>query len=149
MFGVNKNATKVVAHPETGVVVTQNVNKPEYGTIRVDSETITFSEDGFMNKSRRTAFIRGEYKLLMSLGLKDGMTLPGKIIKKESYTPFFEGQTPKINPTSGEIVLTNGRETYLQFVYTEDKNASDVFINNESEVVMDATQVVDELTDDL
>lgn len=149
MFGLNKGATKVIAHPETGVVVTQNVNNPEYGTIRVDSETITFSQDGFMNKSRRTAFIRGEYKLLVSLGLKDGMSLPGKIIKKESYKPFFEGQSPKINPTTGEVVLTNGRETYLQFVYTEDVNASDVFITEEAEVIADATQVVDELTDDL
>lgn len=149
MFGLNKGATKVIAHPETGVVVTQNVNNPEYGTIRVDSETITFSQDGFMNKSRRTAFIRGEYKLLVSLGLKDGMSLPGKIIKKESYKPFFEGQSPKINPTTGEVVLTNGRETYLQFVYTEDVNASDVFITEEAEVIADATQGVDELTDDL
>lgn len=149
MFGLNKGATKVIAHPETGVVVTQNVNNPEYGTIRVDSETITFSQDGFMNKSRRTAFIRGEYKLLLSLGLKDGMSLPGKIIKKESYQPFFEGQNPKINPSTGEVVLTNGRETYLQFVYTEDVNASDVFITEKAEVVSDATQSVDELTDDL
>lgn len=149
MLGLNKGATKVIAHPETGVVVTQNVNNPEYGTIRVDSETITFSQDGFMNKSRRTAFIRGEYKLLVSLGLKDGMSLPGKIIKKESYKPFFEGQSPKINPSTGEVVLTNGRETYLQFVYTEDVNASDVFITEEAEVIADATQGVDELTDDL
>lgn len=149
MFGTNKNVTKVVAHPETGVVVTQNANKPDYGTIRVDSEAITFGSDGFMNKSRRTAFIRGEYKLLLSLGLKDGMSLPGKIIKKESYKPFYDGQSPKINPSTGEVVLTNGRETYLQFVYTEDVNASDIFISEESEVVNDAVQVVDELTDDL
>ena len=71
---------------------------------------------------------------LEAFGLKAGQELVGKIIKKESSAPFYEGQQPKINPTTNEQVLTNGRPTYLEFQYTEDPNAHDMWIEEEDEV---------------
>ena len=131
-----KNLVKkpvVVKHPETGLVITPSVNKPEFGTIRIDQETNVFS-NGFFAVQKRTAFVRGRITDLESLGLKDGSTLDGKIIRKESFEPFYENQEPKINPQTNEVILTDGRPTYLEFEYTEDKNASDHWVAESNEV---------------
>lgn len=118
---------KVAAHPDTGNVITPSSNNPKFGTIRVDSEHKSF-EGGFVNISKRSAFIRGKMSDLNSLGLRKGQALQGKIIKKESFEPFYEGHASKINPQTGEAILTNGRETYLQYEYTADKNACDTWV---------------------
>lgn len=131
-----KNLVKkpvVVKHPETGLVITPSVNKPEFGTIRIDQEVNVFN-NGFFAIQKRTAFVRGRITDLESLGLKDGSTLDGKIIRKESFEPFYENQEPKINPQTNEVVLTDGRPTYLEFEYTEDKDASDHWVAESNEV---------------
>lgn len=132
------NKVTVASHPETGNIITPSTKNPEYGTIRVDSVETTF-KNGFMNKSKRSAFIRGEIVNLESLNLKEGSQMNGKIIKTESFEPFFEDQECKINPTTGEVVLTNGRETFLQFEFTTDVNASDTFLP-EPELVVAGTE---------
>lgn len=120
-------SVKVVKHPETGNVITVSTKNPKYGTIRLDESHTSF-EGGFVNTQKRTAFLRGEVVALEALGLKDEQKLPGKIIKRESYQPFYEGQSPKIYPNgsekAGQPVLTNGRETYLEYVYTANNNAN-------------------------
>ena len=131
-----KNLVKkpvVVKHPETGLIITPSVNKPEFGTIRIDQEVNVFTK-GFFAVQKRTAFVRGRITDLESLGLKDGSTLDGKIIRKESFEPFYENQEPKINPQTNEVILTDGRPTYLEFEYTEDKNASDHWVAESYEV---------------
>ena len=131
-----KNSVKkpvVVKHPETGLVITPSVNKPEFGTIRIDQEVNVFN-NGFFAIQKRTAFVRGRITDLESLGLKDGSTLDGKIIRKESFKPFYENQEPKINPQTNEVILTDGRPTYLEFEYTEDKDASDHWVAESNEV---------------
>jgi len=124
---------KVVAHPETGAVITVSKNNSQYGTIRLDSENVSL-EGGFMNKSKRTAFIRGKVEDLQSLGYKAGQTLGGKIMKKESFSPFYEGQKPKVNPSNGEIILTNGEETFLDYTYTSNANALDIWVGSTNKV---------------
>ena len=134
------NQAKIVAHPETGLLITPSVNKPEFGSIRIDSQQKVFS-NGFMSVQKRTAFVSGRIEDLETMNLRAGMVLPGKIIRIESFSPFYTAgvngatrtQESKINPTTGEIVLTDGRPTYLNFVYTEDKNAQDYWISEESE----------------
>lgn len=119
----------VAKHPETGNIITPSTKNVEWGSIRVDSKS-TSMENGILNISNRSAFIRGKIKDLESLDLKEGQKLTGLIQKQESFQPFYEGQDPKINPTTEEIVLKDGRETYLQYVYTSDINApTDVFVH--------------------
>lgn len=135
---------KVAQHPETGAVITPSTNNSAFGTIRLDSEHESM-EKGFVNIQKRSAFVRGKIEDLNALGLKSGQSLPGKIIKRESFEPFYEGQRPKINPSSGEIMLTNGRETYLEFVYTEDANATDQWVGASNAEV--SAEVVNALTE--
>lgn len=130
------NFVTVVKHPESGEVITKSSKNPEYGTIRVDALTVSM-EKGFLNKSNRSAFIRGKVSDLESLGLKDGSKISGKIIKRESFKPFYPGQSPKINPTTGEILLKDEKETYIEFVYTEDLSSCDTWVG-ETTFVADA-----------
>ena len=138
------NKVTVAAHPETGNVITPSANNEEYGTVRVDSIETTF-KNGFMNKAKRSAFIRGRQVDLESLNLKEGSKMNGKIIKMEQHTPFFDGQDPKINPTTGEVVLTDGKETYLQFEFTDSQEATDRFIYADEVVEETVEQVAEEL----
>lgn len=124
----------VVAHPVTGLIITPSANNPEYGKFRLDQEVKVFS-NGFMSVQKRTTFIAGRISDLETLKLRAGMVLRGKIIRVESFEPQYEGQAPKINPSTGEIILTNGRETYLTFQYTEDPEALDMWI--EESVVLE------------
>ena len=123
---------RVASHPETGAVITVSTNKPEYGTIRLDEESIQF-QNNFMNKSRRSVFIRGKVADLESLGYKANQALAGKIIKRESFEPFYEGQEPKMNPTTGDIVLKDNKPVYLEFIYTLDAKAQDVWVESSEE----------------
>jgi hypothetical protein len=137
-----KNPT-IVAHPETNEVVTQNPNKPEYGSIRVD-QIITTMENGFLNRSKRVAFIGGKLEDLKELGYKANQVLPGKLVVKESTTPFYAGQSPKINPETGEVMLSNGQEIYRQTVYTSDINAQDNLVQHDTVTVDSELPMVEE-----
>ncbi len=141
---MSNKTVKVAVHPTTGLVITPSKKNPEWGTVRVDSENTSFS-NGMMNVSKRSAFIRGRIEHLTARGLRGGQTLPGKIQKQESFNPFYEGQSPKINPTTNEVVLTEGKETYLQFEYTEDVNALDIWVKETaSEMAVDAQNALAE-----
>jgi len=124
----------VVVHPVTNVVITPSTKNAEYGTFRVDSERTSF-ENGFMNRQKRSAFIRGKISDLETLGLRGGQTLPGQIVKKESFSPFYDGQKSKINPSTGEVVLKEGKETFLEFVFTSDMGATDSWIGESTAVL--------------
>ena len=109
--------TIVIAHPVTGAVITPNTNNPEYGTFRVDSVDKEFAK-GFMNIRKRTAFIAGKISDLESLGLKAGTVMPGRIVKRMSFTPFYDGQTCRLNPTTLEPALHEGREVFIEYEYS-------------------------------
>lgn len=121
----------IVANPATGQVITPSLKTPGYGTFRVDSVTNSF-ENGHHNESRRTAFIRGPIEGLEKLGLKEGAPMKGIIQRRESFEPMYEGHKPKAYPSehaqAGEPVLTNGKETYLEFVYTEATTQETVWV---------------------
>lgn len=124
----------VKAHPDTNLVITPSPTKPEFGKFRVDSRHVSM-ENGFVNIQKRTAFVAGRTEDLQSLGYKADQTIAGQIIKKESFEPFYEGQSPKINPSNKDVVLTNGKQTYLQYEFTQDLSAHDEWIGSTSEEI--------------
>lgn len=126
------NFVKIVAHPETGAIITPT-RKEGWGTIRVDAESVSFS-NGIMNKRNRTAFIRGEIATLKQFAQRAGQVIPGKIVRTMSYEPFYEGQNPVVNPTTGEVSLNDGKEYYQSFDFTDNLNAGDSWKSN-SEVL--------------
>lgn len=124
-----KNQVKIALNTKTKEVITPSKN-PEYGIIRVESTHVSF-ENEFINESKRSAFLRAPIEFLEAQNYKEGTVLPGIIQKLESFEPFYEGQNPKINPRTEEIVLTNGKPTYLRYVFTQVANApADVWIDS-------------------
>lgn len=106
----------VVTAYKDGNIVRQSENNPEIGSIMVKDNSLKLI-DGFISKNNTPAFIRGNLKDLQSLNLKNGEDVASKfgnkkIVIKERTTPFYEGQQQKINPKSGEIVLSNGSPVY-------------------------------------
>lgn len=122
---------QITAHPETGEIVIPNPNKPEFGSVRIDQE-VSSMEDGFLNRQHRVAFLGGRVEDLEAMGFKAGQTLPGKIVIQEATTPFYDGQQPKINPQTEEVLTTNGQEIYRQAKYTDNLNASDSLLSHDT-----------------
>lgn len=131
----SKKFVTVATNPTTGLVITPSVNKPTWGSIRVDSVHVTM-ENGLINRNKRSAFLRGLITDLEAIGYSAGQQIPGQIIRKESFTPFYvagvngatKTQDPKINPTTKAVVLTDDRETYLESEFTQNLEATDVWI---------------------
>jgi hypothetical protein len=122
----------ITLHKETGELLKIGRN-PDYCSVRVESSTIT-NDDGFMDLKTRVAKVRMPVKLaeiLVAKGLlKEGKEFPmqGKIIVRESFEPFYEGQEPKINPSTAELVLFLGEPIYRQSIFTSNMNDRDMFI---------------------
>ena len=109
-----------------GSVVKPSANNPEWGSVMVVGETVSFN-NGIMNTSRRIAFLRGKLEALQALGLQEGTDLNAKlasigadtvkIVRKESLTPFYEGQEAKKNPRTEEFIKdASGNPIYMQDV---------------------------------
>jgi hypothetical protein len=102
-------------------IVSINPNKKEFGSIRLATTSYDMSS-GFLNKQRRVHYLAGKVDELEGLvdayDLKIGgdysAKFPSRIIVEESATPFYEGQSAKINPSTGEVVMVNGSEVYRQ-----------------------------------
>ena len=122
------NKVTVTTHPVTGEVITASKNKPEFGTIRVEESGLKIT-NGFANMKKRSAFIRG--KIVDLKGLRAGQQLDGKIVAKESFEPWFKDQTPKINPTTSEVISVGGKAVYLTYEYTENAADADQLIKAE------------------
>jgi len=127
---------KVVAttNPETGELVRAGKN-PEYCSVKVQSSVLE-NDEGFWNMRTRIATIRLQVSLAKSLVekclLKNGKELPiqGKIIIRESFEPFYEGQQVKINPSTGEVILYMNRPIYRQSIFTSNMDERDMFIKD-------------------
>ena len=133
-------------HPETNAVVTVNtfVNKDgqteEYGKLRVEQIALQ-SNNGVLDFKSRSAFISvfGAKNLALAKAMfQDGMEYPsaGKIVRTESRTPLYEGQSPKINPSTGEIHLVDGAPVYFTDEWSDNANAQDTLISASAPVAV-------------
>ena len=134
-----------VVNPTTGNLFTPNAAGTHF-SVRVQSTTME-STNGYMNARRRSAFLRVEKELLNEFAKACGLNpnfpqtaadpdnegkfvatqipfkLDGQIQVRESYSPFYEGQDPKSNPTTGEVFLKEGNEVYRDTQFITDTSA--------------------------
>lgn len=124
---------KVVANPETGVMVTPRVNNPEYGVIRIDQVVIS-TVNNYRQARKRTAFISGTVAQLEMEEWQDGDEYDAGLIQKRmSFDKFYESQKDpmKIPATDTEpekILLFDedgnisetGKQAYSEYVFIED-----------------------------
>jgi hypothetical protein len=117
---VDPKSNKVDASRIIDEIIVRNANKPEEGSIMFQESHISLN-GGYTNIQRRVHFQAGKIEdlkiLCKEMKLKLGVGVTGyKILVKESITPFFEGQDPKINPTTLEIMKSQGKDIYRKTV---------------------------------
>jgi len=119
-------------NPETNELFTIGNNK-EWCSVRVESSVLE-NDEGFWTMKTRVAKIRLQVELAETLEakglLKDGKELPvkGKIIIRESFEPFYEGQEPKMNPKTMSMICFMNQPVFRQSIFTSNMDDRDMFI---------------------
>lgn len=120
-----------ITSDDMGNVITVSQNNPEYGFIRVEQVANQINEDGWFKLSRRSALIKGKVEDLKQANYFGGKELPGKIVIKESLTPFDETNPDrhmKIAGSTGIVCTVDDQPIYRNTFYTTNPNAEDQLI---------------------
>jgi hypothetical protein len=135
----------VKANPTNNLVITPSTTNTEYGVVRLEA-TAFEATNGMLNSRKRVAFLRAKIEDLATLNLKADTTFPlaGKIVVKESIEAFYEGQTPKINPSTSEVLMKGSNPIYRITEFTTDINAVDIFVAHDKDSVDETTSVASE-----
>jgi hypothetical protein len=121
----------VISADEQGNIIGVSQNNPEYGYIRVEQTVNQISYDGWLRLSKRSAIIKGLVDDLLKAEFYQGQELPGKIVVKESLTPFNAAEPDKnlkIAGDTGVICRLEDQPIYRQSFYTENPNEYDDLI---------------------
>lgn len=128
------NKVIVTANAE-GNVVSLSKNNPEYGYVRVEQVRAIVDDRGWVSKKTLSALMYGKSDDLQSLGYFKGQTLSGKIVIRESFTPF-DNENPekdyKIAGKSGVVCCQDGQPIYRKCFYTSNEAESDVLIAHDN-----------------
>lgn len=120
----------VILDSRSGLHVTPSTTREGWGQVCLQS-TQTVINNGIATPVNRKAWVKGPVELLAK-EFKLGAVKNGKIIRITSDVPFYDGQSPVINPNSGEVVMR--RETnapfYQNHQYTEDLSSSDYHLTS-------------------
>jgi len=138
-----------VTADKNGNVIGQSENNPEYGYIRIEQQTVQINEQGWLKNVKRSTLLKGKMIDLLEVGYKNGTELPGKIIVKESLTPF-NSENPdrnlKIAGTTGIICRIDDQPIYRDTFYTSNMEAYDELITHtNSEEIKEVMQAQREL----
>jgi len=113
--------TVTIVPDDNGNVIRQSQNSPEYGYVRVTQDATVFGLNGWVNKKTRSTLILGKLEDLKSIGIAKMKTLPGKIVIKESTSPFNSNDPDrdlKIAGETGVICCTaDGEPIYRRSFY--------------------------------
>lgn len=131
------NNVTVIANPKTGKVFNQNANLGKdgkaYGWFMVESKVLDMT-GAIVSLKRRTAIkaiSKEAYDAAASM-LQVGSQLPGKIVVRESLTPFYEGQTPKTAGEGGTVCTKGGQPIYRQTEYSDLLEECDTLIAHDN-----------------
>lgn len=133
----------LISKPEGATsILMVSQNNAEQAAIMLRQDTIGVNSQGFLTEEKRVAWFKGEtvklQKLINTLNLKEGdnfseKVTPVKLVIKESTTQFYNGQNPKVNPKSGDIITSNGVPVYRQtFVMPVSSTETDVRITGDT-----------------
>jgi hypothetical protein len=127
-----------------GNVIGVSLNNPEYGYVRVEQSVTQISEAGWLKPVRRSALIKGKVEDLAQAGFIEGHELSGKIIVKESLTPF-NPENPdkdlKIAGQTGVVCRIDDQPIYRQTFYTSNQDAYDELITHDNTTEIREVQV--------
>lgn len=119
---VGKDSTNVIGVYE---------GNPELGWVRVEQTATAINEKGWLTKNRRSTFIKGKVEDLAEQNYQIGQEIPGKIVIKESFTPFNQENPDmdlKIAGDTGVVCRVDDQPIYRQSFYTNNVDAQDELI---------------------
>jgi len=122
------DAKVVVAADKAGNVIVRSSNNPEYGHIRVEQTRMVIDDSGFARRKKLSALIPGLVEDLKGFGWTAGELVDGKIIVKESLTPFNANDPErdyKIAGSSGIVCCQDGQPIYRKNFFTLNTSAED------------------------
>jgi len=145
-----------VAQFKDGSIVKDTKN-PELGRLMIASTSFTMSNN-FLNESNRLGFITMKHTTIKALGLdKEGADYNAalarvgagacKIRVVESTTPFHDGQAPKMNPETKEVITdANGSPIYYSTEVVElSSGLEDDKVSSKSVVAEPVASVEDQM----
>lgn len=113
---------KIIAHPETGALFTETKSE-DWFKCQVQSEELSVN-NGVINLNKRIAFPLVSKAVAEALkGMKSGDTfpLPGRIVRKLTSVPQFDGHKEVVNPTTGETM-----GYYQSYTFSSNEQEADV-----------------------
>ena len=125
----------VVGDPTTKAVITQSKNNPEYGYVKVVQTKQLVDVNGFLRRIQVPALIHGYVGELKVSGYYEGQELSGKVVIKESLTPFNTKKPEsdlKIAGTTGVVCKVNGQPIYRKTIYTEVASVEETLIAHDN-----------------
>ena len=143
------NSKVKVSANEKGQVVVPSENNPEYGHIRVTQDRMFIDENGFARKKTMSALIAGTVDVLNGFGWSANQEVEGKIIVKESLSPF-NAKDPardyKVAGKTGVVCKHDDMPIYRKCFYTLDATASDSAViphTNSEEIIAARVQTTE------
>jgi hypothetical protein len=137
-----KTNVTVVGDPTTGAIITPSKSNPDYGYIKVQQSDSYIDANGFFRPRVAVALIHGYVTDLQEAGYFNGQQLTGRIVTRESLTPFKEKNASKELKYAGEtgiVCKLNGNPIYRKTVYTDMKSIEEVLIaHDNSQEIKDA-----------
>lgn len=133
---------RVTANTSGQVVVTSS--NPEFGYIRVEQKRLMMDDKGWVKPRIVSALIHGRVDVLHEYGWKAGQEIDGKVLIKESLTPFNKKEPERDAKIAGEtgIVCTYmGAPIYRFHTWDETGKKEDELIQHDNiEAIRDAFQ---------
>jgi len=125
-----QNKVNIVAD-DMGNIIRQSSNNAEFGHIRLEQQRVVFGNTGWVKSSNRSTLLHGKMDDLQNLQLNVNTPLTGKIIVKESLTPFSNNDPDRDLKMAGEtgiICAVEGEPIYRKTFFVADATAEDVLI---------------------
>lgn len=125
-----QNKVNIVAD-DMGNIIRQSSNNAEFGHIRLEQQRVVFGNSGWVKSTNRSTLLHGKMDDLQNLQLSVNTPLTGKIIVKESLTPFSNNDPDrdlKIAGETGIICAVDGEPIYRKTFFVADATAEDVLI---------------------
>jgi hypothetical protein len=123
----------VVTGNDVGQVVIASKENPIYGHIRVEQRRTIMTNKGWVRIKTLSALIHGTVEELESLEFVAGEIIPGKIIIKESLTPFNSKEPSvdfKIAGKTGIVCMVDQQPIYRKCFYNPTGTETDELISH-------------------
>ena len=129
------DAKVIVTADKVGNVIVKSANNAEYGHIRVEQTRMLVDENGFARKKKLSALIAGTIEDLNGFGWGAGEEVNGKIVVKETCTPFNSKDPErdyKIAGASGVVCTADNAPIYRKHFFSLTSSSEDVLIDHDN-----------------